>query len=93
MVNQSAFRTEGQFRASKTATGPATIVPKLPCTADQRLKRPNALVRVLGWLLRPVVWEAMRQHPRIDCNRSIDDPALTLWDALRGQNRHLGYGP
>ena len=60
---------------------------------DERLKAPGLMVRVLGWLLRPIVWEAMRQHPRIDENRDIRDRMLTLRDAVSGLNRHRGYGP
>ena len=61
--------------------------------ANERLKAPNMAVRVIGWLLRPIVWEAMRQHHQIDQDREIGAPTLNLWDALSGQNRHHGYGP
>ena len=47
---------------------------------DDRLRKPNALVRILGWLVRPVVWEAMRQHPVIDYDREDNAPTLTLQD-------------
>lgn len=56
-------------------------------------KRPGLLVRLLGRLLRPIVWEAMRQHPCVDKGRQIGDPLLTVRDALTNRNRHLGFGP
>ena len=59
----------------------------------ERLKKPGLLVRLLGWLLRPAVWETIRQHPQIDENREFDVPILGFRDALTGRNRHRGYGP
>ena len=60
---------------------------------DERLKKPDMLVRLLGWLVRPVVWEAMRQHPTIDSMRLVGDPMSGFWDAVTGQNRHRGFWP
>ncbi len=60
---------------------------------DERLKKPGLLIRVLGWLVRPVVWEAVRQHPQIDEFREFGVPILTFRDALTGRNRHRGFGP
>ena len=61
--------------------------------ADRRLeRRPGLVVRLLGRLLRPVVWEAMRQHPGIDADRERGAPFASVGDAVTGRNRRHGYG-
>ncbi len=42
---------------------------------DDRLRKPNVLVRILGWLVRVVVWEAMRQHPPIRPHARVCGPS------------------
>ena len=61
--------------------------------ANPRTVAPGHVVRVLGWLLRPIIWEAMRQHPGIDYNREVGEPLITLADVISGRNRRLGFGP
>ncbi len=68
------------------------VYPNMP-TADRKImRRPNMLVRVVGWLLRPLVWEAMRQHPGIDYDRLHGAPLLGLWQQVTGRNRTHGFG-
>ena len=40
------------------------------------------IVRLLAWLLRPVIWEAMRQHPVVDVHRDESSHLMTLRDVL-----------
>ncbi len=71
-----------------------TLAPaQVRASPDERLKNPGLLIRLLGWLVRPVVWEAVRQHPQIDDMRLVGEPKLGLSDAITGQNRHQGFGP
>ncbi len=42
---------------------------------DERSRKPNVLVRILGWLVRVVVWEAMRQHPPIRPHARVCGPS------------------
>ena len=59
----------------------------------ERLKNPNLLIRIIAWLMRPIIWEAVRQHPAIDSERWTGDPLASFWDALTNRNRYRGYGP
>lgn len=61
---------------------------------DERFARkPGLVVRMLAWLVRPIIWEAMRQHPTVDGNnRCTGEPMIRFWDAVWGRNRHLGVG-
>ncbi len=71
-----------------------TLAPaQVRASPDERLNKPGLLIRLLGWLIRPVVWEAVRQHPQIDEFREFGVPILTFRDALTGRNRYRGFGP
>ncbi len=57
------------------AMTPAQVDAGAGSWRDERLRKPNVLVRILGWLVRVVVWEAMRQHPPIRPHARVCGPS------------------
>lgn len=57
-----------------------------------RYPRPGLLVRTLAYLLRPLIYEVIRDHPVVMPNQCTPYGLPTFSDAVRAENRFQGYG-